>query len=159
MKKTKSKKTSKPKKKAAAKTAKAVKKSKPAKAPAKKPAAKPVKAAAKPAGKKRATKPAKKSNQKDPILPWRAPLPGEKYVGVVDDFYAQIGVITLNLEGALKVGDQIHVRGHTTDHVQTVGSMQVEHKSIQSAASGAGVGIKLDNVARKGDYVYRISEN
>lgn len=59
--------------------------------------------------------------------------------------------------GSLRVGDQIWIRGHTTDLKQTVTSMQVDHQPIQAARKGDEVGVKISSRARRGDRVYRIS--
>jgi hypothetical protein len=89
-----------------------------------------------------------------PHLPWRDALPGETLIGVVDDFFGHIGVITMTLQESLKVGQRIHVRGNTTDIVQTVSSMQIEHQPVSVAKTGDGIGIKSTGKARRGDYVY-----
>ena len=39
----------------------------------------------------------------------------EERVGVVNDYFAKIGVAGIDLEGALRAGDTIHIKGHTTD--------------------------------------------
>ena len=45
----------------------------------------------------------------------------EKKVGEVIKFFGKIGVAAIRLsEGSLKVGDKIHIVGHTTDVSQTV---------------------------------------
>lgn len=143
--------TKKKAKKAAPKKAKkAVKKKAPAK---KKPA--PRKAAKKAAPKKKA--PAKKKAarpQPQPKLPWRVPLAGETHIGVVDDYYGHIGVIAFTLTAPLSVGARIHVRGHTTDLSQMVESIQIGHQSVQSAAKGDAVGVKVGAKCRAGDYIY-----
>lgn len=134
------------------------------KAPARKPAAKKKASARKPAAaKKRAAKPAPKRRSKaakeppEPILPWRQALPGETLVGVVDDFFSHVNVIAFTLRQPLAVGDRIHVRGHTTDLLQNVESMQLEHKSIDHGVPGDAVGIQVHAKCRTGDYVYRLS--
>ncbi len=127
--------------------AKAVSKKRPAK-----------KARAKRAGKarvKRAKKSSKKVKEKPPEFPWRVPLKGEMFMGVVEDFFGHIGVIALTLKAPLNVGDRFHVRGHTSDFLQTVNSMQIERAAVSSAKVGDSVGIKVDQRARKGDYVYK----
>ncbi len=44
----------------------------------------------------------------------------EKKVGEVIKFFGKIGVAAIRIsEGSLKVGDQIHIVGHTTDITQT----------------------------------------
>jgi hypothetical protein len=90
-------------------------------------------------------------------LPWRKSLPGEFKLGVVQDFYGHLGVIVFTLEAPLAVGDNIHVRGHTTDVTQLVESIQIEHRSVSQAAPKDGVGIKVTDRCRAGDYVYKVS--
>ncbi|HNQ36274.1 MAG TPA: translation elongation factor-like protein [bacterium] len=82
----------------------------------------------------------------------------EKEIGVVADFFGHIGVMALKLTGELKVGDKIHVRGHTTDLTQVVDSIQVEHEKIDAAAPGMDIGIKVTEKVRHGDRVYRVTE-
>jgi hypothetical protein len=126
---------------------------------AKKPAAKkaaPKKAAPKAKAGKKAKAPKRSRGVAPVVLPWRQPLPGESLVGVVDDFFSHVGVITFTVRAAFEVGDQIHVRGHTTDLTLRVTSMQEDHKPIQKASPKQGVGIKIDGKARRGDYVYLI---
>ncbi len=89
-------------------------------------------------------------------MPWRQPLPGEKSLGVVEDFYGHVSVIALTLQGPLKVGDRIHVRGHTTDMTETVDSLQIDHRSVPEAKAGEPVGVKTTGKCRTGDYVYRV---
>lgn len=88
-------------------------------------------------------------------LPWRHPLPGEAKIGMVDDYFSHIGVIVLNLEAPLAVGDKIHVRGHTTDLSQPVESLQIAHQGVERAEAGAPIGLKVNERCRKGDYVYK----
>lgn len=153
---------------------KAKAKRKPAKKAAKEAVKKPVRKTAKKTAKKAAPRTAAKAAGKpsknkskaapkqrrgpDPLLAWRIPKPGEILVGVVDDFYSHIGVITFTLRAPLNAGDAIHVRGHTTDLEQTISSMQCEHKDIANGRTGMGVGIKIKDKARRGDYVYKIPE-
>ena len=53
---------------------------------------------------------------------------GKKEIGKVDHFFSNISVAVIELTGALKVGDEIHIKGATTDFTQKVDSMQIEHK-------------------------------
>jgi translation elongation factor EF-1alpha len=82
----------------------------------------------------------------------------EEEIGRVRDYFARIGVIGIDLTGKLKVGDTIHVQGHTTDITQLVESMQIEHESVQEAGPGDSVGIKIPDRCRAGDRVYRVIE-
>ena len=80
----------------------------------------------------------------------------EKLVGNVVHYYGDIGVAGIVLTGKLKVGDTVHVKGHTTDFTDTVGSMQIEHETVEEAGKGDDVGIKLKDRVRIHDEVYRV---
>ncbi len=82
----------------------------------------------------------------------------EEKVGTVTDYYAKLGVAAIKLgDGALRVGDKIHIRGHTTDLTQTVESLQVEHRSVQQAERGHEVALKVSDRVRKHDVVLRVT--
>lgn len=137
------------------------------KKPVAKKKAKPARQAKKPAAAKKKAAPKKKPQAKkarkpapaelpQPELPWRQPLAGETKIGVVDDYFGHLGVIALTLEAPLAAGDKIRVHGHTTDLTLTVESIQVAHESVPRAEAGAGVGIKIGDKCRAGDYVFRV---
>jgi len=78
-------------------------------------------------------------------------------VGKVTHYFGRIGVAAVQLtSGSLSVGDRIHIKGHTTDLTQTIESMQVDGKPVQTAQAGQGVGIKVTGHAREHDVVYKI---
>lgn len=81
----------------------------------------------------------------------------EEQVGVVSHFFGKIGVAAVRMTaGEIKVGDTIRIRGHTTDLTQTVASIQVEHGSVPSARAGDEVGIKVAEIAREHDAVFKL---
>ena len=57
---------------------------------------------------------------------------------------------------ALKVGDKVKIRGHTTDFEQVVESMQIEHKPIEEAKPGDKIGLKVKERVRPHDTVYKL---
>jgi translation elongation factor EF-1alpha len=77
-------------------------------------------------------------------------------VGKVTHYFGGIGVAVLALSGDLKVGDSIHILGHTTDFEQVVSSMQIEHKNVQAVGRGDDVALKVVGIVRQGDTVYRV---
>lgn len=89
----------------------------------------------------KAKKPAKKTSK-------------EKLVGRVDHIFEKIQVVTTTLKSPLKVGDIIRIKGHTTDIVQAVDSIQIEHESVQKAKKGDGIGIKVKDFVRDNDAIY-----
>ena len=84
-------------------------------------------------------------------------MPEEK-IGQVSDFFARPVVAAIELTAPLKVGDTIHIKGHSTDLQVTVGSMQVHNVAVQEAKAGDPVGVKISDRVRKGDAVYKVVE-
>ncbi|WP_287155471.1 hypothetical protein [Candidatus Solincola tengchongensis] len=82
----------------------------------------------------------------------------EKQVGRVTHYFGKVGVAAIELEDELKVGDTIHVKGHTSDWTQKVESMQIEHRPVERAGPGDVVGIKVLEHAREHDVVYKVIE-
>jgi putative protease len=80
----------------------------------------------------------------------------EERIGVVSDYFAHVGVAGIDLEGPLRVGDTIHIKGHTTDMEIVVESMQIEHEQVQEAKTGDAIGIKVPDRCRHGDPVYKV---
>jgi putative protease len=82
----------------------------------------------------------------------------EKIIGRVTHYYNRLGVVVLELSDELKVGDLIHIIGHTTNFTQRVESMEIEHQQVQSVEAGAEVALKVAERVRKSDTVYKVSE-
>ncbi len=81
----------------------------------------------------------------------------EREVGRVSDYFAHIGVAGIDLTGPLRVGDTIHIKGHTTDFEQNVDSMQIEHANVEEAKAGDKIGIKVKDRCRHGDHVFVVT--
>ena len=77
----------------------------------------------------------------------------EHLVGTITHYYGQLGVAGIELSSQLKVGDTIHVLGHTSDFTQTVDSIQIEHETVESAKAGDPIGVKVNQRARVHDQV------
>lgn len=80
----------------------------------------------------------------------------EEAVGRVTHFFGQLGVVAVKLTGALQVGDQVRVKGHTTDFTQSVDALQVEHANVDKGGPGEEVAFKAKEKARTGDQVFRV---
>ncbi|MBU4370034.1 hypothetical protein KKG58_04755 [Patescibacteria group bacterium] len=82
----------------------------------------------------------------------------EKKIGKITHYFGKIGVGVLELSKELKVGETIRIVGGDRNFTQEVSSMQVEHENIESAKKGDAVGLKLDELAKPGDIVYKVEE-
>ena len=80
----------------------------------------------------------------------------EEAVGKVSDFFARPVVAGIEMTGKLKVGDTIHITGHTTDIEMVVDSMQINNANVSEAKSGDSVGIKVPDRVRRGDTIYKV---
>ena len=82
----------------------------------------------------------------------------EEIIGKVSDFFAHPVVAGIELTAALKVGDKIHIKGHTTDIEMTVDSMQIENEQVTEAKAGDSIGVKVTERVRSEDSVYKITD-
>jgi len=80
----------------------------------------------------------------------------EEEVGKVSDFFARPVVAGIEMTGTLKVGDRVHIKGHTTDIEFIVGSMQINNVDVLEARTGDAVGIKVPDRVRRSDTVYKV---
>jgi len=80
----------------------------------------------------------------------------DEMIGKVSDFFARPVVAAIELTAALKLGDKIHIKGHTTDLVMNVDSMQIDNVPVEEAKAGDSVGVKVPERVRNGDTVYKI---
>ena len=146
---------------AARKKAKAKRRKAPAKRPAarRKPAKKPAKKTPVRRAAPKARKPAARPAAAKPVAvsPAALPPPGER-IGVVTHYFSHLSVAVVKLEAAsLRVGDTIHIRGHTTDFKQRVDSLQVNHVSVPEAGPHDDFGLKVREHAREHDVVYKVT--
>jgi len=82
----------------------------------------------------------------------------EEVIGGVSDFFARPVVAGIELTATLKVGDKIHIKGHTTDLELTVDSMEINNVVVKEAKAGDSVGIKVSERVRRGDTVYKVTD-
>jgi putative protease len=83
----------------------------------------------------------------------------ETEIGRVSDYFAKIGVAGIEItSGELKVGDTIHILGHTTDLTLKIDSIQIEHEQVEVVKAGDSIGIKVDDRCRGGDKVFLVTD-
>ena len=82
----------------------------------------------------------------------------EEVIGEVSDFFARPVVAGIELTATLKLGDKIHIKGHTTDIELTVESMQINNVDAKEAKTGDAVGVKVSDRVRRGDTIYKVTD-
>jgi putative protease len=83
----------------------------------------------------------------------------ENPIGKVTHYFDKIGVAVVEIvDGNLSTGDQIKIVGRGEEFTQTVGSMQIEHKNIETAQKGDTVGLKVDRRVKEGDQIFKVLE-
>ena len=77
----------------------------------------------------------------------------DKKVGVITHYFDHIKVGIIKVTTPIKIGDKLHFKGHTTDFIQEIKEMQIEHESISGAKKGQEIGVKVKEHVREGDEV------
>ena len=80
----------------------------------------------------------------------------ESKIGEVTHFYPKPSAAVLKLNGEIKVGDHIHIHGHTTHITQEVTSLQIDHKEVERAKKGDDVAVLVKEPVREGDEVFKV---
>lgn len=80
----------------------------------------------------------------------------EKEIGKVSSYFSKVGVAAIKLSEGLKVGQKIHIKGHTTDFEVDVNEMQIDRESIKEAKAGDHIGIKVPEKVRPTDSVFLV---
>jgi hypothetical protein len=144
-----------------AKTTKKKKKTSSAKAAVrKKTVAKKVAVKKKTAVKAKAAPKKKRGVARAPVPKLKPPVPaippGAERIGIVTHYYSHLSVAIVQLEtGNLRVGDFIHIKGHTSDFSQPVESLEIDHVHVNEARPGQSFGLRVKDHAREHDVVYK----
>jgi len=77
-------------------------------------------------------------------------------IGKITHYYGHISVAIIQLSDLMKVGDNIHIKGHTSDFTQEVSSMQIEHNDVTEAKAEDLVGIKVAQKVHPSDKVFKV---
>lgn len=78
-----------------------------------------------------------------------------KVVGVVTHYFPKVNAAVVKLKTPLNVGDTVKIKGHTTDFLQNVTSIQLNHVVVQSAKKGQEIGLLVNSRVRQHDTVYQ----
>jgi len=83
----------------------------------------------------------------------------DKKIGKVSHYFDKIGVAIIEVKSAFAVGDTLKFVRHGTGEElfqQVVFSIQEEHKQLEKAKKGQGVGVKVDKKVHEGVEVYKV---
>jgi translation elongation factor EF-1alpha len=83
-------------------------------------------------------------------------LAEEREIGRVTHYFSKISVAVIELTSVLKVGEHIRIKGATSDFVQKIDSMQIEHAQVKEAKAGESIGMKVAEPVREHDKVYLV---
>ena len=86
------------------------------------------------------------------------PVPAEQRIGVVTHYYSHLSVAALQLDpgATLRVGDVIHILGHTTDFSQRAESLELDRKPVLEVGPNDDFGLKVVDQARERDVVFKV---
>ena len=86
------------------------------------------------------------------------PISSEQRIGVVTHYYSHLSVVAMQLEpgATLRVGDVIHIWGHTSDFTQRVESLEVNHAPVPEVGPKDDFGLKVIEHAREHDIVFKV---
>jgi hypothetical protein len=81
----------------------------------------------------------------------------EVEIGKVTHYFSKAGVVAIQItQDVLRVGDVIHVKGHTSDFTQKIDSMQIDNKPVVEAVVGQAVGLQVKDHVREHDQVFKV---
>jgi hypothetical protein len=76
-------------------------------------------------------------------------------IGRVSHYYSHLSVAAVSLSSPLRVGEPIHIMGHTTNHVQVVDSLEIDRAKVESAGPGDDVAMHVNDHVRDHDLIFR----
>lgn len=83
-------------------------------------------------------------------------LKKEKLIAYATHYFSKIRVAVLKMKDTLEINNKIRIKGFTTDFIQTVSSMQIDHKPVKIAKKGQEVGLLVKGKVRHKDKVYKV---
>ena len=80
----------------------------------------------------------------------------EKQVGTVTHWYDKLGVAVVSVIGKLSKGDAIKIKRGDNEFEDTVSSIQIDHKDVDSAKKGDNAALKLSQPTKEGAAVFLV---
>ncbi len=79
----------------------------------------------------------------------------EKIIGTITHYFPKVRAAVIKLKAPLSIGDNIKIKGHTTNFTQIADSIQIDKTAINSAKKGQEIGLLVNSRVRQGDIVYK----
>ena len=87
----------------------------------------------------------------------KSPVESMVKVGEVTHYFPHVkAAALLVLKDSIKVGDEIYLKGHTTDFKEKIASIQLDRVPIQEGKKGQEIGLLVKKRVRIGDSVYKL---
>ncbi len=81
----------------------------------------------------------------------------EVLIGKVTHYFPHVEAAVIKItKDKISPGDNLHVKGHSTDFTQVVDSIQIDRVPVTSAKKGQEIGLKVISRVREHDLVYRL---
>ena len=99
----------------------------------------------------------KGASKKTKIKAPKAPEIMLEKIGRVTHYFPHVNAAAvIILKNSLKVGEEIYIKGHTTDFKEKVDSMQLDHVPVQEGKKKQEIGLRVKSRVRIGDSVYKV---
>ena len=78
-------------------------------------------------------------------------------VGEVTHYFPHVNAAAVKvLKNSINVGDEIYLKGHTTDFKEKIESIQLDRSPIREGKKGQEIGLLVSSRVRIGDSVYKV---
>jgi len=108
---------------------------------------------------KKAIRPASKraAGKKAKIKKAKSAVESMVKCGEVTHYFPHVkAAALLVLKDTIKVGDEIYIKGHTTDFKEKIASIQLDRIPIQEGKKGQEIGLLVKKRVRIGDSIYKL---
>ncbi|MDD3904981.1 MAG: hypothetical protein PHS46_00440 [Candidatus Omnitrophica bacterium] len=107
---------------------------------------------------KKTAKPVKKrSKAKARTIKKKLPIENMIKVGEITHYFPHVkAAALLILKDSIKIGDEIYIKGHTSDFKEKIVSIQLDRAPIKEGRKGQEIGLLVKKRVRIGDSVYKV---
>ena len=84
-------------------------------------------------------------------------LTKETVVGRVTHYFPHVNAAVIKItKDSIKLGDNLHIKGHTTDFTQLADSLQIDRMPVKEAKKGQEIGLSVSSRVRSNDLVCKV---